>query len=533
MKFLIGLTAASAFVVNVNAQSADDGFKLVAFKKYESAVAAMKPLAEKNPEAAIPLGIAYLEMGKVNEAKAAFSMHPTEWTSKIGQAYIYMHDNNVAQAETLLNAVVDGAKKKEWMKYKYAADVITYSGKGSTQSAITWYEKSLTINEQASTHLSFGNFYLNRLNNGGEAYNQYNAAANNTVDKSIQSLAYSQLGSIGLRSTNADLAITNFDKAKAADPNNPLPYIQLAKQYDKVGKGELAKENIEKFFELSDKTYIDKIDYVNVLIGAKEFAKAEGTLNELLKTNADEPLLYRAMAYSQYENKKPEEALTSINTYFNKSTDKTKITVEDFNYAGKIYASLSATNEEKKTEYIGKAHEYFAKAVAADTNVDKRNTYNEIGNIFKNANNYEGAAMYYNKIVADNPKASTFDYFNAGFASYLADKPAEALSTFTQMATQYPDEPVAVYWQATTAAALDPQATEGTAEPFFEKWLAIQKEGYTQSDKDKVKGYSYLLVYNMNKKNYAKAKDYVAQILAIDPENAYAKDVKDFLAKVK
>lgn len=531
MKHLIGLTIASAMVVNVNAQSAADGYKLIHYRKFESAITAMKPIAQKYPEAALALGIAHLEMGQINEAKSAFSMHAQDWTAKIGQAYIAMEDNNVTQAETLLRSVVDGAKKKEWEKYKYAADVITFSGKGNGKDAIEWYEKALSIKPDAATHLALGNLYLNRFNQGGEAYNQYNAAAK-MGDVIIQSLAYSQLGSIGLRSRDAELAITNFDKAKATDPNNPLPYIQLAKQYDKVGKSQLALENIEAFFAKSDKRYVDKIDYVNVLIGAKQYAKAEGVLNELLKNYPDKPSLYRAMAYSQYENGHYKDALGSINTYFNKTTDKKTLELSDYSYAGKIYAKLAKEDETMKAEYLTKADEFFSKAIAADTSKDKRNTYFEIGNIFKEVDNFDAAARYYTRILTDNPKASTFDYYNAGIYTYYAEKPEEALKIFTKMAEVYPDEPVAVYWQARTAAATDTKAETGAAAAYYTKWLAIEKEGYNPDVKEKVRGYSYLMWYNMNKKDFKEAERAADAILNLDNTNEDAQKIKAYVSKL-
>jgi tetratricopeptide (TPR) repeat protein len=532
MKYFIGMTmAASALVVNVNAQSANDGFKLISYKKYESAINAMKTLADKDPQASLALGLAHLEMDQLDEAKAAFAKHPSDWTAKIGQAYIYMADNNIAQAEALLNSVVDGAKKKEWEKYKFAADVITNTGKGSADKAIEWYEKALTIKPDASTHIGFGNLYLFKFNNGGEAYVQYNAAVK-IGDAVAKSQAYSQLGSIGLRSRDAELAITNFDLSKATDPNNPLPYIQLAKQYDKVGKSALALENIEKFYQLSDKRYIDKIDYVNVLIGAKQFEKAEGILNDLLKSNSDKPALYRALAYSQYENKNYKEALNSITTYFNKSTDKTKLSLEDFNYAGKIYAMLAKEDESQKAEYLGKADENFARAIALDTNASKRETYLEIGNIFKALNNFEGASKYYKMIIAENPKASAFDYYNAGLYTFYSEKPEEALKIFTQMAEIHPDEPVAVYWQARSASATDVKAETGAAVPYYTKWLAIEKEGYNPDPKEKMRGYSYIMWFNMNKKSYKAAAEAADALLALDPTNEDAKKIKDYVSKI-
>jgi tetratricopeptide (TPR) repeat protein len=537
MKHLIGLTFASAIVLNVNAQSAVDGFKLIYYKKYESAISAMQPLADKNPEAALALGVAYLELDKFNEAKNAFAkISDKDWMSKIGQAYVYAYEGNKTQVETLLNSVVDGAKKKDWQKYKLAADVVAYTDKGNIESAVAWYEKAIDINADPLTYLNQGYLYMNRLNRGGAAFNSFNSAAKST-DKAIQSLAYNYLGSLGLRSRDAELAITNFDKSKAADPTNPMPFLQLAKQYDKTtNKASLALENVEQFYQNSDKRYIDKIDYVNILIGGKEYTKAEKILEELLKTNADKATLYRAMAYSQYENKKYDEALKSINTYFNKTTDKTTLTVDDYSYAGKIYVAMAKNDEANEASLLNNAHDFFAKAIAADTATKKRETYLEIGKIFQGINNFEGAAKYYNMIIAENPgvaTTSTFDYYNAGVATYYAKKPQEALEIFTKMATLHPDEPVAVYWQARSAMATDVKAETGAAEQYYVQWLAIEKEGYTPQVKDKITGYEYLIQYYVNKKDYKAAAAAADSLLLLDADHQYAQSIKKFVTSGK
>lgn len=532
MKRLIGLTFASAIVLNVNAQSASDGFSMIQYKKYESAVNAMKSLANNNPEAAIALGLAYLELEQVEDAKAAFAKVPEkeEWLRSIGQAYIYGYDKNAAQVETVLNSVVDKARKKDWEKYKYAADVIAFTGIGNFDKAVEWYTKSLSIEENAATHLNLGYLYMNRLNNGGEAYRSFNKAAE-SPNKEIKSLAFNYLGSLGLRSRNAELAISNFDKSKAADPANPMPFLQLAKQYDKIGKTALAKENVEQFYANSDKRYIDKIDYVNILIGAKEFGKAEGILDELLKTNANKATLYRAMAYAQYETEKYDEAVKNINIYFNKTTDKSTITVEDFSYAGKIYASLAKNDEEKEAEYIAKADEYFSKAIAADTASSKRETYLEIAKIFQSINNFKSAAKYYEMIIKENPgKTSTtdFDYFNVGLTNYYAGNLDKALETFTKLTELSPEEPIAVYWQGRSAMAMDKEAKTGAAEPYFTKWLSMNKEGYTRSDRDKITAYAYMAEYNYNAKQFAKAIEAADAILEIDADNEFAMQIKEY-----
>lgn len=532
MKHLIGLTLASAFVINVNAQSAADGEKLIQYGKYESAISVLKPLADKYPEAAYALGIAQLELNNVTDAKAAFALHPKDFRAQIGQAIILLRDNKSADGEKILETVVDGAKKKEWEKYKLAADAITYSEAGSTAKAVEWYQKAISINnENPEIHIAFGDLYLKRLNDGGEALTQYKAAIN--LNKGSKSVAYNDLGSLWIRNKNYENALENLKLAQEADPNNPLPYLQLAKAYDRSKQYQTALTNIEKYYQLSDKTYNDKIDYANILIASKSYDKATTILDGLLKSNVSEPTLYRALAYSQFETGKFDDAAKSMEQYYTKVGTAATITPEDYIYSGKIYAAMANKDSVMATSYFEKADGYFAKGIASDTSKIKKEIYSEIGNAYRDAGNWPGAAKYYGEIVIENPNASAYDYFNYGLYTYYAKESQKALDIFTKMAELYPEEGAAIYWQGRSAQIIDNKAETGLAEPFYVKWLAFEKEGYSPKDSEKIRAYEYLLYYYANKEKNADAGVIADKILVLDPTHKNATQMKEYLVKAK
>lgn len=536
MKHLIGLAVASAFVVNVNAQSSADGYKLVQYGKYQSAVEAMKKIADNNPEAAYVLGLAELKLENYAGARAAFSKHPADYRSQAGQALLLLKDNKIAEGEKILDAIVDKAKKKEWEKYRVAADAINYSNAGNISKAIEWYKKAVEINpEDADTYIALGDAYQYRMQNvAGDAMDAYQKAEKLPGNKSF---TFSKIASLWLRSRTYDLALDNFTKAKDADVNNPLPYKSLASAYQRAGQYKFALENVEKYYALSDKANNDKIDYANILILSKEYGKAESILNELFSANVNEPTLHRAMAYSQYETKKFDLAKKSMDTYFADLTDKSKLTADDYLYSGKINAALSQSDTANAASYFVNAQADFDKALVLVDAKDKKATYNEIGDIFKDAGAFKQAGEWYGKVISEvkaaNAKPSNYEYFNYGLYSYYGSDYETALAIFTEMREAYPDQGTAIYWQARSAEVLDPKGDKGGAEKFYLDWLSFTAEGYEHKDNDKIRAYQYLSYYYYNIKKDADAKTYIAKILELDATNKYANSMNDYYKKIQ
>lgn len=536
MKHLIGLAVASAFVVNVNAQSSADGYKLLQYGKYQSAVEAMKKIADNNAEAAYVLGLAELKLENFSGARAAFSKHPADFRSQAGQALLLLKDNKIAEGEKILDGIVDKAKKKEWEKYKVAADAINYSNVGNISKAIEWYKKAIEINpEDADTYISLGDAYQYRMQNvAGDAMDAYQKAEKLQGNKSF---AYSKIASLWLRSRTYELALENFTKAKDADANNPLPYKSLASAYQRAGQYKFALENVEKYYALSDKSNNDKIDYANILILSKEYEKAEGILNELFAAKVNEPTLYRALAYSQYETKKYDEAKKSMDTYFANSKDVSKLTADDYLYSGKINAALSQSDTANAANYFASAQADFDKALLLIEAKDKKTTFGEIADIFKDAGAFKQAGEWYGKVVNDikasNGKPSEYDYFNYGLYSYYGGDYEKALEVFTEMRTNYPEQGTAIYWQARSAEVLDPKGDKGNAEKSYLDWIAFSAEGYEHKPNDLVRAYQYLSYYYYNIKKDAEAKTYIAKILEIDATNKYANSMNDYYKKIQ
>lgn len=525
MKKILALTAASILAFQVQAQSVDEGIKLYNYERYASAKQVLTPLAGTDPEANYYLGLSEIGLEDLAAAKTAFNKNPEDFYSQAGMARVLFREGDKAGAAKLLNDIVDHARKRDWEKYKVAADAITYSKGGDINNAITWYNQALEKEQNAALYIGLGDAYLKLQTGGGEAMNNYEKA----VEKgTLNSLAYSRIGYLWYVAHNYDAALKSYNQAKDADPSNPLPYRDLARAYERAGKYDMALTNIESYLAKSDKSVNDQINYANILFLAKKYPEAQAKMEELMAQGVVKPYMYRIIGYSAYETQDYPKALSNMQTFFRKETDPDEIINNDYIYSGKIYSAMAAADSVNKKAYTDSAALYFTKAIQNDTAKDKTELYRTIADGYKDAKEYGKAGEWYGKIIAANPDASALDYYYWGFWNFYGENYAEATKAFTAMRSKYPKEGSPLYWLARIAAAQDSEAKTGAAVQPYKDWMNFNEPGYEHDEKALMYAYQYLTYYYYNQKNKAEAMAWDQKILDQDPNNEFALSVKKY-----
>ena len=532
MKQLCVIAAALLLTFSVKAQSVQEGVKLINYDRYESAKRVLTPLAVSNDEANYYLGIAELGLENVAAAKTIFSKDLNNFYNQAGMARVLFIEGKSAQATEMLNSIVDKAKKRDWEKYKVAADAITYTKGGNIQDAIDWYKKSLEKHEDADIRIGLGDAFLKLQSGGGEAMDNFQKAIELGTNNS---LAYSRIGSVWYDAHNYTLALEAYNKAKESDANNPLPYRDLAQAYRSSGNYQNSLENIEQYLAKSDKSVNNQITYANTLFLAGKYPEAQTKMEELLAQGVEKPYMYRIIAYTAYESKDYEKAFTNMNTFFSKEKDNSKLIESDYMYAGKILLAKAEGDSVNAPKYITDASNYFKKALTTDTASDKTEIYRKIADGFKDAREYGMAGEWYGKIIEANPLAAPLDYFYMGYWNFYAEKYKLAGANFDSMIKAYPNEGSGYFWRARVAAAQDAEATTGAAVPFFKTWLDFQNEenDYVRKEEDLVLAYQYLAYYNYNQKNKAESMVWVNKILDLKPGNDWAMSIKKYFDAIK
>ncbi len=522
MKQTIVIVAALLMAFGVQAQSLQEGIKMLRYERFSKAKTELSPIAAGDARANYFLGLAELGLEQVEAAASIFNRHPEDPANMAGLARVAFIRGNKAEGMRLLQAVVGKAKKKDWEHYWLAADAITYTEGGDLDQAISWYKTALQRQDNAEIRIGLGDAYRKTSGGGGVAMDNYETVA--TKDPN-NSLAHSRVGSLWYGSRNYELALAAWQKAKDADPQNPLPYRDLADAYFYSGKYELARQNIEEYLERSDKSCDDRIRYANILYLTKDYEAAISKMQEMISTCGEKPYMYRVIGYSQTEIGDSLNALKNMRLFFQKQPAD-RILPSDYQYMGKIFMKLARPDS---------ADYYYEMAVMADTSSDKAETYKAIAEDFKalkTDTGYAKAGEWYGRIIAENPDASALDYYYWGFWSYYGRNYELAAKAFEAFETKYSDQPSATYWRGRAAAAMDSEAKEGTAIPYYTKWLEIPNtENYIKKNADLMQAYQYLALYHYNNSNKQETNKYLDLISEIEPNNAFVKQVREAMKK--
>lgn len=540
MKTLITTLAtitASALVYNVNAQSLEEGKKLFGYERYVSAEKMLQPLAASSPEANFYYGKSLLAQKKVAEAKAAFAKYGDDYMNKTGLASVLFANKKDAEAMAILQDIVDGAKKRDWEKLKFAADAITYSDNATQfDKAIEWYQSAKEKSKDDPNVLLGLADVLIRKNTGTSNGDAVELLTQLGKDSKLASLAYARQGHLWMRAINYPEALASYNKAKEADPQNPLPYEDLANAYYKSGTYNLAKENIEQYLKYSDKAPADQMRYGNILYYTKDYPAAAKIYQSLITEGMgkDYPSLYRGLAYSQYQNGDIETAYKNFGTYKTNMMATQQLTYEDYLTFGQISAAMAEKDSANSASYLKSSEENFTTALdtfnkGERTIEAKTKFYHQVIDAYKDAKEYGKVAEWYKKLIAIDPEASPTDYFNAGFYSYFNKDYAGAKESFEAFNKKYPEENLGYFWIARTKAAQDPDGKTGVAAEAFKTWLGRpDKEGEERKEEDLMFAYQYLAINAYQTADAKSAVMWSNKILALDSKNSTAIQIVNY-----
>ncbi len=516
-KFFVVMSAV-ALSLNASAQSWEEGAKMYNYQRYSTAKNMLAPMAEKDPMANYYLGLAELELGNVDAAKALFSKYPENNANISGLIRVAFLKGDAAGAMQMAKNLADKTKRKQWEPLKYAADAVTYGvakGKGGDiQQAINWYKDALAVNDNAELLVAMGDANLLVSTNSGVAVTSYEKA----VEKDPKnSLAHSRMGKTWYEAKNYKLALESYEKAKQSDPSNPLPYCALADAYSYVGNYDSSKQNLEKCLELSDKSVDDVIKYAGVLFLNKEYAPAAQKVEELLRQGNSKAGLYGILGASQYElgDSANKYGLENYRKYIT-NQDPSKVTSGDYRTLAKMLL---------KNDMGTEANTYLEKAIAKDASTNKADAYRQNAEAMREAREWVLAASWYKKLADEYPEdAKAIDYFYWGVCNYYGHEYAGARMAFEQMETKFPDQPSATYWRGRTEAAIDSNAKEGLAVPHYTKWLQLNTEKKTP---DLKQAYQYMIIYYYNTEDKANMSKYMEEMRKIDPKDGLLKQVEE------
>jgi lipopolysaccharide biosynthesis regulator YciM len=537
----------------VMAQSVEDGLKDLYYGKYETAkqnlekVIAAKPTEDK---AYYYLGIAQLGMHDDAGAAATFQKGlqavPTSPLLQVGMGRLDLMKGDAAAAKQKFEAASTATEGRDGDVARAIADANTEVKGGDRGYALTVMEKLLNnegrkkkqiYNATAADYIELGDAYRYLGGeNGGKAITSYDKALE--LDANNAEAVLKQ----GLVNYNAKLlqdAVNDWTKASNMDPNYAPAYYELYQFYITPTKAQLSLENAAKYLEkymsvvgegagkMENEYNLAAISFYKKDYDAA-INKAKSVLPQTTEGNKGKFVRLLTDAYLQ---KGDTATGRQVMEEYVKGVGDAKLQPNDFKLLSAIYQQNVADSAQAAVN-DSLAGMYLERFALSDTAKDVEK-YRSVAENFKSMHDFKRSAAWYGKLVDEftdeQNTGKVQDMFFKGTMEIYARDYDAADSTWGAFAAKYPNnEALGIYWRGRANMAKDPEAKQGVAIPYFQKFFEI-KGDEKMKPAQLMFPYQYMMIYYYNKDDQANMKIWMDKVLSIDPTNNTVKAIQDNL----
>lgn len=546
-KFKIFSIALLTSVTMSQAQDIEQAKKAIDAEQFEKAKVMLKTLIQTKPangKAAFLLGNVYLTQNIADSAKIYFQKGLTASEDSklnyIGLGQMDLDNGNLSAAQANFALATKDIKKKDIEGYIYIGKAYISANKPDYKNALTVLNKAKLVNSQdAQLQLVIGDAYYGDKNQN-EAYAAYRNAFQ--IDPTLIRAKMQQ--GVLLKGAKAYTeAVKAFDNVIATNPDYGPVYRELAETYyywgnnDPKNYNEYLKKALgyyEKYMSLTDYSLTSRMRHADFLILARDYAALEVEANKMKELDNVNPRILRYLGYSAYENGNIDAAIQALESYI--ANPANKIIARDYLYLGLAKMRKATNPETKKVDAVA-----FEAAVAnikksVEMEITMTNDLNEVGKKFYEQKLYKEAAAIF-EIAVTNPESRNYllDNFYLGNSLYFENTRKEVVKVdpialqkadiaFGNVITASPTTQDAYIFRARTNSLLEkPELMI----KFYEEYIKVVTEkGAEEIAKPATKA-KLIEAYNTIAGNSekAKAKEYLAKTLALDPANKYALDL--------
>jgi cytochrome c-type biogenesis protein CcmH/NrfG len=529
------------------AQDLDQAKKTIDAEQFEKAKGILKSIIKTNPDngkATFLLGSVYLTQNIADSAKIYFQKGLTaKMDAKfnyIGLGQMALDEKNTAAADVNFIMATKDIKKKDVEQYVYIAKAYMNADTPDFNKAIEVLNKAKIANPMdANVLMAFGDAYYG-VKNQNDSYKAYRDAfdADPTLIR-----AKMQLGVLLKGARAFSEAVKAYDNVVATNPEYGPVYRELAETYYYWGNNDLKnyKEYIakalayyEKYMSLTDYSLTSRMRHADFLILAKDYKALEVEANKMKELDKVNPRIFRYLGYSAYENGNVDSAISALESFIANPTNK--IIARDYLYLSLAKMKKANNLETKVVDAVTFEAGVAQLKKAVEMEITMTNDLSEVGKkfyeqkLFKEAaaiyeiavtnvnsknylldNFYLGNALYYNNTKKDvvKPDPIQLQKADVAYGNVIAASPSTQDAYIFRARTNNlleNDELIIKYYQSyidvVTAKGDEEMAKPAVKTKFIESYNAIAA-AYANADK-------------------AKAKEYFAKTLALDPANEYA-----------
>lgn len=524
----IALGASVVFFTNFAfAQTLQDGINSMDSDKFAAAKTNFTSMIAKEPTAEnyFYLGNTFLRQGEPDFAQATENFNKglaadkKSYLNQIGLATVKLGKGDKSAIAEIQKIVSDSREKDAAVLFRAAEALTLFEKNNSPDLAVQFLNKAI---ERASRkevpayyYYTLGDAYrLKKI--PGDAMTAYDNALPLAKNKAS---VYTRIGTLWMAAQQWQQAKTSIDKAISTDPTYAPAYKALAAYDIKYQENAKATQDLINYTKYADEDPYTQLEIAKLYFTNEDYANSKAILDKIFD-KIDDPIKFKLRSYVNYADGQYAEAKQNMDSFVSKA-EKSRVQPADQGLMGLIAAGLAKTETDaaKKAALQAESQQKIAIAKAAkdqtlkwDLEMIKINgggaTQSSI-----NAGPTSPEVEVARKEVAANPESSDALYKLANAYQDVKNWDG-AILAWQKMSSLLPDWAPAYYSQG---YAYQQKGNNETAKVSYEKFIATVKPAEVEANKQTL-AYAYFAVAYLEKdKDLAKAKDYVAKSVQLDP----------------
>lgn len=520
--------AAVVFFTNFAvAQTVQDGINSIDSDKYAQAKTNFTNMIASAPTAEnyFYLGNTYLKQGEPDYAAATDSFNKglaadgKSYLNKLGLATVKLGKGDKGAIAEIQKIVTDSKEKDAEVLFRAAEALTLFEKNNSPDLAIQYLNKAIERAEKkgvpAHYYYTLGDAYrLKRM--PGDAMSAYDKALPLAKNKAS---VYTRIGTLWMAAQQWQQAKTSIDKAIATDPSYAPAYKALAAYDIRYQQNAKATQDLINYTKYADEDPYTQLEIAKLYFTNEDYANSKQVLDKIFD-KINDPIKFKLRAYQLYADGKYAEAKQNMDSFVSQA-DKSRVQPADQGLQGLIAAGLAKTETDaaKKTALMNEAQQKIGIAKAAKDETLKWDM--ELVKIAAggasqadiDAGPTNPTIEGLKQKVAANAQDSD-SLFKLATAYQDAKNWNGAIATWQKMNALLPDWAPGYY---SLGYSYQQAGNNDAAKMAYEKFISTVKPADQEANKQTL-AYAYFAVAYMSKdSDVAKAKDYVAKSVQLDP----------------
>jgi len=459
--------------------------------------------------------------------------------NKIGLASVKLGKGDKSAIAEIKQIVKDSRERDPEILYRAAEAITMFGGAANADLAIDYLNKAVDKSAKNGTpahyYYTLGDAYRLKLTNSpqvaGSAMTAYEKALPTAKNKAS---VFTRIGTLWMQAQQWQSAKENIDKAIAADPTYAPAYKAKAAYDIRYQQNALATQDLINYAKYADEDPDTQLEISKLFFTNEDYGNSKMYLDKVFD-KVEDPIKYKLRAYLQYADGDYAAAKTSMDTFVSKA-EKSRVLTADTGLQGLIAAGLAEKEKDaaKKAALQTEAQQKIAIAKAAkdltmkwDQELIKIKGGGAVNQASVDAGPTNPQIEALKKQVAAKPQ-DTDALFKLANAYQEAKNWNGAVHTWQKMNGLLPDWAPAYY---SLGYSYQQAGQNELAKLAYEKFINTVKPADMEANKETLSYAYFAVAYLVKDSDPAKAKEYAAKSVQLNPNYTDAVNLNNQLNK--